>query len=153
MPEHLRSVAETLAVLAGWTVFAGAILRYFLLRWVQQREEFEKWCRDGSGALNERIENYRRESVDARDVLRRHVDHEDGVIRERNHDLAGKLGVLTNEQANLKNDILVAIEANKEVMEWANTKFDELTKQFHALDKTISNLTAVLSKSLHQNGG
>jgi hypothetical protein len=73
------------------------------------------------------VQALRDEGAAAREVLRQHVDREDLIIRERNHQLAGKMGALRNRVAVIRegqNRLVTGVEA--------------LTKTVHELEVTVA---------------
>jgi hypothetical protein len=138
MVDTFRSVGETLATLAAWTLVAGALLRYFLLEWIKKREQFERdmvadlkaigvRMTGMSDAHDKAIEFVRSEGAAARDNLRKegesthrtlrdHVDHEDKILRDRYHEVDTRTQVLANVIGSMREELRVVAESQKDVV-------------------------------------
>ena len=120
------------------------ILKYLGRDWLEKRESFERETArqlerlqgllvGSEKAAVEAVRAVREESVEARRVLREHVDHEDRIIRDRNHELAGNLGVLSNKVEIASLDVREAIAANQKTLEWCQARYADLTDEIHRL--------------------
>lgn len=95
-------------------------------------------------------ESVRREGETARKVLADHVDHEDGKLRERYHELSGLLSTAIVKIEIAEHNVEKAFNANQETMKWAVSQFEGLRQTVHNLDRTLAGLSAVL-QTLQQN--
>jgi oligoendopeptidase F len=130
MVDTLRSAAELATTVAIGTVLGGTILRYFFLKWLKDREEFERETGKAIDTLRATMSAHRDENIAARQALKDHVDHEDRVLRDRYHDLSG-----------IVQTVVAKIEVTDRRLGEVATDLKNLTKELHGLTVSLTTLT------------
>lgn len=143
MVENFREAVVFATTVGAGVVFGGYVLRHFGLKWIKDREEFERRVNNDFKAAvdsaNGRMDMIRSEGLEARDSLRKEAevthraerertDYEIKILRDRWH----ALDTLTQR---LVDRITIVDDSVKKL----TVGQEALTAAIHGMDLTIAN--------------